>query len=127
MSVSLSIWSLSVFSSANLTASLTSSKSLANFVIANYFSSSIILRYLLTVSSFSRTYFVYSMRNAVISPSPFFSTAFNSSVFFFNASISVSCSANSALIFFTSSLLSSASPSLDEPDSDFFVSVVYTV
>ena len=107
-SVSYYIYSFSEFSSANLTASLTSSKSFANLVIANYFSSSIIFRYLLTVSSFSRTYFVYSILNNCISLSPFSRFTFSSSSYFFIDSISASYSANNYLIFLMSSFVRSS-------------------
>ena len=61
------IYSISTLSMPNRSASLTSRRSLANLLIANYFSSSIIFLYRFTVPSFSFTCFVYSTRTTVIS------------------------------------------------------------
>ena len=105
------IFSTSLLFKANLIASLTSSKSLENFVIAKTFSSSIILRYLFTVSSFSLTCLVYSTRARVTSPLVLSWDAFNSSIYLTRDSISFSYSLNNCFIFLTSSFEISESES----------------
>ena len=98
------------------TASLTSSRSLANLLIANYFSSSIIFLYRLTVSSFSLTYFVNSILTTLISFFYFSALAFSSSIVFSRLFISASYSLKSTLIFSMSSLLSWSSFDESSPE-----------
>jgi len=111
---------MSVCSSPIRTASLTSSRSLANLLIANYFSSSIIFLYRFTVLSFSLTCLVYSIRTSLIS---FYYLSFPSVSSLISSSrvlISASCSLNNFLILSTSSLdrVSSSSPVEDPEDVD---------
>jgi len=123
------IYSLSVFSRASLTASLTSNKSFANLVIANDFSSSIILRYRWTVISFSLIYLVYSSLANFISFSVLLTSDLDSSnssfkLFFFYSSFSISSSysLNSFFILLTSSADKPPSLPLSSLVSSFFSS-----